>query len=120
MAKACFRQMRYVILTVTLSQISKIRGVYYDCLNKFNDDLIAPRVCKCNDTRSYFKEDGYHEFKEAIETYVGLARKYVDSRLTLSTIILAEIKEKIIYEDEYQIASLHSGEFYDPYKKDEA
>lgn len=94
----------------------KDKGAYFDCISKFNDDLIVPRVCKCNDTRSYFTDNGYDEFKDAIETYVGLAKKYVDNELILATIILNEIEEKIIYEDRYQVASLHSGEFYDPYK----
>lgn len=87
---------------------------YFDYFDKCNADLPVPRVCKFNDTRSYFTEEGYDEFKEVIEGIIELTKKYVDASVVKSIIILSEIEEKIIYEDSYQIATLHSGEYRNP------
>lgn len=87
---------------------------YFDYFAKCNDDLPVPRACKFNDTRSYFTEDGYDEFREVIEGIIELTKKYVDASVVKSIIILSEIEEKIIYKDSYQIATLHSGEYRNP------
>lgn len=87
---------------------------YFDYFDKCNEDLPVPRVCKLNDTRSYFTEEGYDEFKEAIEGIIELTKKYVDASAVKSIIILSEIEERIIYKDQYQVATLHSGEYRNP------
>lgn len=87
---------------------------YFDYFDKCNVDLPIPRACKLNDTRSYFTEEGYDEFKEVIEGINELTKKYVDASVVKSIIILSEIEEKIIYKDSYQVATLHSGEYRNP------